>query len=312
MTAAGIERKQSSADLYGRRIMELSDYLAQWSETPSGLTCTYLSQAHRAVANALASLMKKAGLETHIDAVGNVIGRYKSKNALAKTVILASHYDTVTNAGKYDGRLGIVSALAVVEQAARAGREFPFHIDVMAFSEEEGVRFGTSYLGSSAIAGRFDPEFLGRRDAKGVSMSEALRESGFDPDAIAGLAYAKSDIAYYLELHIEQGPVLFESDLPVGIVTAIAGNTRFAVTIEGEAGHAGTVPMPYRHDAAVAAAEIILCVEQRCSRTGLVGTVGRLNVPGGATNVVPGRCELSLDIRSGTDSLRHAAVADIL
>jgi hydantoinase/carbamoylase family amidase len=299
-------------DLFGARIMSMADHLAQWSETPQGLTCTYLSKAHRAVANSLSTTMKAAGLDTHVDAVGNVVGRYKSKNKDAKTVIVGSHYDTVTNAGKYDGRLGVVTAIAVVEYIARMGGELPFHVDVIAFSEEEGVRFGGAYIGSSAIAGRFDFGLLEYRDANGVLLREALREAGFDPAAIPAVAYKPSDLRAYLEVHIEQGPVLFESDLPVGIVTAIAGNSRFNVTIAGEAGHAGTVPMPYRHDAAVAAAEIILCVEQRCSQTGLVGTVGRLVVPDGAGNVVPGRCELSIDVRSGTDRLRHAAVKDIL
>lgn len=299
-------------EAFGARIIELSNHLAQWSETTHGLTCTYLSSAHRAVAGELANLMKKAGLETHTDAVGNVVGRYRSNKQGAKAIIIGSHYDTVTNAGKYDGRLGIVTALAVVEHLAQAGRSLPFHLDVIAFSEEEGVRFSASYIGSSAIAGRFDSAFLQRRDAKGISLADLLREAGFDPALIPSLGRRKGDIAGYLEVHIEQGPVLLESDLPVGIVTAIAGNSRFGVTIDGVAGHAGTMPMSYRHDAAAAAAEIVLCVEQRCSRSGLVGTVGRLSVPEGAINVVPGRCELSLDIRSGSDALRQAAVNDLL
>ena len=316
MSATKSERVCSKAKdreaSFGSRILELSDHLAQWSETPRGLTCTYLSPAHRAVATEVARLMKKAGLETEIDAVGNVVGRYRSANDRAKAVIIGSHYDTVLNAGKYDGRLGIVTALAVVEHLARANRTLPFHLDVIAFSEEEGVRFSASYIGSSAITGRFDPAFLDRRDANGISLADALLRANIDLAAIPALARNKTDILAYLEVHIEQGPVLLESDLPVGIVTAIAGNSRFSVTINGVAGHAGTVPMAYRHDAAAAAAEIVLCVERRCSSTGLVGTVGRLFVPDGAINVVPGNCELSVDIRSGDDALRHAAANDIL
>jgi N-carbamoyl-L-amino-acid hydrolase len=297
---------------FGRRIMALSDDLAQWSETPQGLSCTFLSKAHRDVAKALLTLMRDAGMAADIDAVGNVSGRYVAAQATSRTVIVGSHYDTVPNAGKYDGRLGIVTALAIVEELSRNGRRLPFNFDVIAFSEEEGVRFARSYIGSSAIAGRFDPSDLDRRDVNGVSLKSALQEAGLDPSTIPALARVKDDIACYLEVHIEQGPVLFESDLPVGVVTAIAGNSRYSVSIEGVAGHAGTVPMAYRHDAAAAAAEIVLMVEQRCKRTGLVGTVGQLSVPGGATNVVPGRCDLSLDIRSGTDAIRLAAVSDIL
>jgi hydantoinase/carbamoylase family amidase len=295
----------------GRRIMALCDDLAQWSESPDGLTCTYLSPAHRATADAIIALMKDAGLTTQIDAVGNVVGRYRSHNKNAKTFIVGSHYDTVTNAGKYDGRLGIATALAVVEHLARAGQRLPFHLDVIAFSEEEGVRFPASYIGSSAIAGQFDPDILTRRDAAGVSLAEALRDAGLDPAAIPSLVRRRDDVAGYLEVHIEQGPVLLDMDLPVGIVTAIAGNSRFIVTVNGAAGHAGTVPMSLRHDAAAAAAEIVLYVERRCSQSGLLGTVGRLSVLGGAINVIPACCELSLDIRSGDDTVRKAAVDDI-
>ena len=311
MTAqVGVAAAQPNA--LGTRILELTDSLAQWSESPRALTCTYLTNAHRAVAGEIARLMSNIGLETRIDAVGNVVGRYRSHSLAAKSVIVGSHYDTVANAGKYDGRLGIVTAIAVAEQLAAAGMALPFHLDIIAFSEEEGVRFSSAYIGSSVVAGRFDRGELLRRDAKGVTMEEAMRTAGLDPANIASAARRKDDIAAYLEVHIEQGPVLFESDLPVGVVTAIAGNSRFGVSIEGVAGHAGTVPMAYRHDAAAAAAEVVLCVEQRCSRTGLVGTVGRLAVPDGAPNVVPGRCDLTIDVRSGVDADRRAATKDIL
>jgi N-carbamoyl-L-amino-acid hydrolase len=297
---------------FGAHILELADHLAQWSETPGGLTCTYLSPAHRAVAAEIAALMQKSGLKTHTDAVGNVTGRYPSTHENAKSVILGSHYDTVTNAGKYDGRLGILTGLRVAEQLARVGRKLPFHLEVIAFSEEEGVRFAAPYIGSSAVAGRFDQKLLERRDANGISLAEALREGGVDPAAVPALARRSSDMCAYIEVHIEQGPVLLGSDLPVGIVTAIAGNSRFGVVIEGTAGHAGTVPMSFRHDAAAAAAEIVLFVERRCSRPGLLGTVGRLSVPEGAINVVPGRCELSIDIRSEDDLLRYDAVKHVI
>jgi beta-ureidopropionase / N-carbamoyl-L-amino-acid hydrolase len=297
---------------FGAYILELADHLAQWSETPGGLTCTYLSPAHRAVAAEIAALMQKSGLKTYTDSVGNVTGRYPSADENAKSVIVGSHYDTVTNAGKYDGRLGILTGLLVAEQLARVGRKLPFHLEVIAFSEEEGVRFAAPYIGSSAIAGRFDQKLLERRDANGISLAQALREGGVDLAAVPALARRSSDMCAYIEVHIEQGPVLLGSDLPVGIVTAIAGNSRFGVVIEGTAGHAGTVPMRFRHDAAAAAAEIVLFVERRCSRSGLLGTVGRLSVPEGAINVVPGRCELSIDIRSEDDFLRSDAVKDVI
>jgi hydantoinase/carbamoylase family amidase len=295
---------------FGGRILELTDHLAQWSETPHGLTCTYLSPAHRAVATEISRLMQKAGLQTDTDCVANVVGRYASKHDNARTVIIASHYDTVTNAGKYDGRLGVLTGLLVAEYLARSGKHLPFHLEVIAFSEEEGVRFSAPYIGSSAIAGRFDRASLERRDAKGVSLARALVEAGFDTDAIPKLA--RSDVSAYIEVHIEQGPVLLGSDLPLGIVTAIAGNSRLSVSIEGTAGHAGTVPMSVRNDAAAAAAEVVLCVERRCSKPGLLGTVGRLAVPEGAINVIPSRCELSIDIRSEDDACRHATVKEVL
>jgi beta-ureidopropionase / N-carbamoyl-L-amino-acid hydrolase len=285
---------------FGKRIMALADHLATFSETPDGLTCTYLSPAHQNVAGELVALMKQAGLSVAIDAVGNVAGRYKSEAPGAKTL----------NAGKYDGRLGILAGLVVIEELARQGRRLPFDLELIAFSEEEGVRFSSPYIGSSAVAGRFDPAMLERKDGGGVPLAEAIRESGFNLDAIPRIARANDSLVGYLELHIEQGPVLLNEGLPVGIVTAIAGNVRHAVTIEGEAGHAGTVPMGLRHDALVAASEIVLYVEKRCSQPGLVGTVGRLSVPNSAINVIPRRCEFTLDIRSGDDAVRDAAVAD--
>ena len=280
--------------------MALADRLAAWSETPDGLTCTYLSPAHRAVASELAALMANAGLAVEIDPVANVVGRYRSTNPSARTVIVASHYDTVCNAGKYDGRLGILVPLVVVEHFAHTGERLPFNLELIAFSEEEGMRFSTAYIGSSAVTGRFDPQVLNRLDAKGISLAESLRDAGYDPGLIPKLARRGSDLAAYLEVHIEQGPVLLDADVPIGVVTSIAGNTRYAVTIDGEAGHAGTVPMALRHDALAAGAEIVLLVERRCCEPGLTGTVGRLTTADGATNLIPGHCDLTIDIRSPT------------
>jgi beta-ureidopropionase / N-carbamoyl-L-amino-acid hydrolase len=298
---------------FGRRIIELADRLAQWSEISDGLTCTYLSPAHRAVAADIRDWMRQAGLTTAIDAVGNVIGRYPAADPAARTLIVASHYDTVRNAGKYDGRLGVLAALVLVEHLQRLGHKLPFHLDVIAFSEEEGVRFATSFLGSSAVAGRFDPALLDRRDADGHTLAATMRAAGLDPAQVPALARRGEELLGYLEVHIEQGPVLLEEGLPVGIVSVIAGTVRRMVMITGTAGHAGTVPMARRHDAAAAAAEIVLYVERRCAQAPtLVGTVGQLAVPGGAINIIPGRCALSLDIRAADDATRDAAVSDIM
>jgi beta-ureidopropionase / N-carbamoyl-L-amino-acid hydrolase len=298
---------------FGQRIVDLAARLAQWSDTPDGLTCTYLTPAHRAVAAELQKWMRDAGMSAEIDAVGNVVGRYRSDNPSARTLVLGSHYDTVRNAGRYDGRLGILTALVAVEHLHRSGRKLPFHVDVIAFSEEEGVRFSTPYIGSSAIAGKFDASILDRSDGEGNRLGDVMRTAGLDSKFIPTLARQPQDLIGYLEVHIEQGPVLLHENLPVGIVTSIASSVRQRVSITGTAGHAGTVPMALRRDAAAAAAEIVLYMERRCAAAPtLVGTVGELCVPGGAINVIPGYCELTIDIRAGDDQTRDAAVSDVL
>jgi beta-ureidopropionase / N-carbamoyl-L-amino-acid hydrolase len=297
---------------FGGRIVALCDELAQFSEEPGRLTCTYFSPAHRAAARQLQSWMQAAGLETRIDIVGNVIGRYRSASPNAKRLIVGSHYDTVRDAGRYDGRLGIMTALIVIEELTRRHHRLPFHLEVIAFAEEEGVRFGSAYLGSRVVAGRFEPQVLERRDANGASVADVIRVAGGNPDDIPALARRPDDLLGYLEVHIEQGPVLLDADLPLGIVSAIAGGVRYAAAITGVAGHAGTVPMGLRHDAAAAAAELTLFLESLCRETsGLVGTVGQLNVPNGAINVIPGRCELTLDIRSEDEGKLTRAIADV-
>jgi N-carbamoyl-L-amino-acid hydrolase len=202
--------------------------------------------------------------------------------------------------------------LVLVAAQHRAGLRFPFDLELIAFSEEEGLRFGKAYIGSSAAAGRFDPQLLQRRDAAGISLTQALRDAGHDPAAIDRLARRREDLLGYIELHIEQGPVLLAEGIPIGVVTSIAGASRYSVTVRGAAGHAGTVPMPLRHDAAAAAAEMILLVERRCAqKPDVVGTVGQIVIANAAANVIPGRCEFSLDIRSGHDAAREAATSDI-
>jgi N-carbamoyl-L-amino-acid hydrolase len=304
---------QLSAPQLGAAILDRARELAQWTELPEGLMCTYFSEAHKAAAAQLRDWMTAAGMETEIDPVGNVIGRYAGENPGAKALIIGSHYDTVANAGQFDGRLGILTAIAVVEHLHRMRRKLPFHIDVMAFSEEEGVRFSAPYLGSGAIAGHFDESALARRDANDISLASVLRKEGVGLETIQKLARRSETLRGYLEVHIEQGPVLLQKDLPVGIVTSVTGSARYRVSVQGAAGHAGTVPMPLRRDAAAAAAEIVLAVERRCrASANLVGTVGQLTVPNGVINVIPGSCELSLDIRSVDDGTRSAATHDIM
>jgi len=297
---------------FGKRIIDLARRLARFSETPDALTCTYFSPAHKAVAAELRNQMQAAGMTAAVDAVGNVVGHYPSAAATAKTFLIGSHDDTVANAGAFDGRLGILTGLVAIEFLHRAGRRLPFHLDLIAFAEEEGVRFSAPYLGSAVVAGRFDDSLLTRTDAAGVTLGQLLEDHNIDLAAIRGLGRAADTLCGYLEVHIEQGPVLLERNLPVGIVSAIAGSARFRVAVRGTAGHAGTVPMRLRHDAAAAAAEMILAVERRCATGGaLVGTVGQVAVPHGLINVIAGRCEFSLDIRAGDDATRDAAIADI-
>jgi allantoate deiminase/N-carbamoyl-L-amino-acid hydrolase len=298
---------------FGAQVMDWAETLGAVSDSEEGLTCAYMTPAHQRSAAQLAEWMREAGMQVHIDAVGNVVGRYAAGQADAKVLMTGSHYDTVRNGGKYDGRLGILLPIALVRHLNELGERLPFHLEVVGFAEEEGVRFQGTFLGSSAITGRFDPELLDKRDADGVTMREALVAAGHEPSAIPAIARDTARLLGFVEVHIEQGPVLLERGLPVGVVTAIAGSSRYLVELSGVASHAGTTPMDMRRDAAAAAAEIVLLVEARCGGRGsLVGTVGQLEVPSGSVNVVPGQCRLSLDIRAAVDAERLAAVDDIL
>jgi OHCU decarboxylase len=298
---------------FGPSIMQMAETIGAWSDAADGLTCAYLTEAHRRTAAQLADWMAEAGMEAHIDAVGNVVGRYAASMPNAKTLVTGSHYDTVRNGGKYDGRLGILLPIALVRHLKQRGERLPFDLEVIGFAEEEGVRFKSTFLGSSAVAGRFDNAQLDQQDEHGITMGQALADAGHDARQIGAIARDPASLLGFVEVHIEQGPVLLERGLPLGVVTAIAGSSRYLVELTGLASHAGTTPMGMRKDAAAAAAEIVLLVERRCSAGGsLVGTVGQLEVPGGSVNVVPGQCRLSLDIRAADDATRLAAVDDIL
>jgi allantoate deiminase/N-carbamoyl-L-amino-acid hydrolase len=251
-------------------------------------------------------------MAAEFDALGNVVGRYAAATPDAPVVLTGSHFDTVVGAGKYDGIFGILSAIACVHDLNARGRRLPYTFEVVAFGDEEGVRFGVSMIGSRALAGRFDPATLDKRDANGVALRDALVACGGDPAAIPSLA--RTRVAAFVETHIEQGPVLLDEGLPVGIVTGIAGGSRIRVRLTGLAGHAGTVPMPGRQDALAAAAEMVLAIEAHCRERAdlLVGTVGKLAVAGGgAINVIPGAVEFTLDLRSADDAARKRAVGAI-
>ena len=298
---------------FGATIMGWAEVIGAWSDADDGLTCAYLTEAHRNTAAQLATWMMDAGMQVQIDAVGNVVGRYLSDQPDAKTLMTGSHYDTVRDGGKYDGRLGILLPIAVVRHLHQRGEKLPFNLEVVGFAEEEGVRFKSTFLGSNAITGRFDPALLDQVDADGISMRAALNSAGHDVNAIGAIARTPADLLGFVEVHIEQGPVLLERGLALGVVTAIAGSSRFLLNLTGLASHAGTTPMLMRKDAAAAAAEIVLLVERRCQHgAALVGTVGQLQVPNGSVNVIPGHCQLSLDIRAASDDVRMAAVTDIL
>ncbi len=297
---------------FGHSMMEWSETIGAWSDEETGLTCAYMTPTHQKTATQIASWMTDAGMQVEIDAVGNVVGRYLSPNPDAKSLLTGSHYDTVRNGGKYDGREGILLPIAVVKHMNERNEKLPFHLEIIAFSEEEGVRFKSTFLGSNAVIGQFDLALLDKVDADGISMREALLAAGHDVAAIPTIARQPAEVLGYVEVHIEQGPVLLERNLPVGIVTSIAGSCRYLVELQGVASHAGTTPMHMRKDAAPAAAEIILYVENRCGQTpSLVGTVGQLQVPNGSVNVIPGACHFSLDIRAADDASRDAAVTDI-
>jgi N-carbamoyl-L-amino-acid hydrolase len=300
----------------GEQVWDWAEALAVHSDPgfkeQGQLTVTYLTDAHRACAVQLMAWMTDCGFdEVRLDAVGNVVGVYHGTGS--QRLLTGSHYDTVRNGGKYDGRLGILVPMVCVRALHRAGRRLPFGIEVVGFAEEEGQRYKATFLGSGALLGQFDPAWLAQTDADGISMQQAMQHAGLD---VAGIPALKRDPAAYLgfvEVHIEQGPVLNALDLPLGVVTSINGGRRFVGEVTGMASHAGTTPMGQRRDAAAAVAELILFVEQRASAVpDIVGTVGLLDVPGGSINVVPGRCRFSLDLRATTDPVRDALVDDVL
>jgi len=302
----------------GQRVWDWQETLAQHSDPgyaeQGQLTVTYLTDAHRACAQRISHWMRDCGFDdVQIDAVGNVVGRYHPATPGAQYLMTGSHYDTVRNGGKYDGRLGIFVPMACVQKLHAAGQRLPFGLEVVAFAEEEGQRYRATFLGSGALTGHFDPAWLDQQDADGITMREAMQHAGLCPDDIPALQRDPAQYLGFVEVHIEQGPVLNELNLPLGIVTSINGSVRCVGEVMGTASHAGTTPMDRRRDAAAAVAELVLFAEQRAAQDGdSVATVGMLAVPGGSVNVVPGRCTFSLDMRAPTDAQRDALAADIV
>jgi len=294
-------------------VWDCAELLARHSDVDDNLTVTYLTPAHQACQHQLAHWMRECGFdEVEIDAVGNVVGVYHGTNEGAPRLLTGSHFDTVRNGGKYDGRLGIFVPLVCVRELHQQKKRLPFDLEVIAFAEEEGQRYKATFLGSGAVIGRFDFSWLDQKDADGISMRDAMLAAGRDPAHIEALKRDPAQYMGFVEVHIEQGPVLNELDLPLGVVTSINGSVRYLGEVIGMASHAGTTPMDRRRDAAAAVAELLLYVEKRAAQVPhLVGTVGMLNVPSGSINVVPGRCQFSLDIRATTNEVRDAMAHDV-
>jgi allantoate deiminase len=292
------------------QVLERCAVLGAISEEEGRLTRRSYTPALRRANDQAAAWMRAAGMEVREDAAGSLVGHYPADRSAARTLLIGSHLDSVRDAGRYDGPLGVLVGVAAVESLHRAGRRLPFAVEVVAWADEEGLRFGASYLGSMAAAGCFDQSLLELKDQDGVALAEAMAAFGGDPQLIAQDARRPADLLAYLEVHIEQGPQLEARDLPLAVVTAIQGSTRAALRLAGTAGHAGTVPMELRRDALCAAAEIVLAAEAAARATpGLVATVGQIAALPGAGNVIPGAAALSLDIRHPEDATRLAAVA---
>lgn len=287
-------------------VLARCDHLATLTATPGRIHRAYLTPEHAAANSVTAAWMAAAGMDTWTDAAGNIVGRYAGTDPDAPALLLGSHLDTVPDAGRYDGPLGVMLAIAVVARLHARGERLPFAIEVFGFGDEEGTRFGATLLGSRAVAGTWDPRWWELEDADGVTLVEAFQSFGLDPSRVGEAARSRESVLGYLEAHIEQGPYLEESGRPLGVVSAIAGARRFQLTLTGKAGHAGGVPMERRRDALVGAARAVLDVERLARAMDCVATVGMIEVAPGAANVIPGEATFSLDVRAATDETRDA------
>ncbi|MEO9210019.1 MAG: M20 family metallo-hydrolase, partial [Ginsengibacter sp.] len=287
-----------------KKIQERIQSLGACSDDPSCVNRTFGTKAFKEGSDQIANWMREAGLQTHVDNIGNVIGLLVSSNPDAKTFVIGSHFDTVMNAGKFDGPLGIIMGIDLAENIIQKKMDLPFHLEIIAFSEEEGVRFHAAYLGSKVLVGNFEQSLFARKDEDGTSLGQVLKSLEYDSTKIMNDKIPAENWLGYLEIHIEQGPVLYEKKVPVGIVSAIAGQKRIEIKFSGRAGHAGTVPMNMRSDALCAAAHFIVGVEEYASheRRNMVATVGKINIPNSASNVIPGKVICTLDIRSADET----------
>ena len=310
--------KTNCHPLQGQQVWDWQEDLAQYSDPgfkeAGQLTVTYLTEAHLACSQSIQNTMKQAGFdEVYVDAVGNVVGRYHPSMPGAKYLMTGSHFDTVRNGGKYDGRLGIFVPIACVQKLAQAQQRLPIGLEVVAFAEEEGQRYKATFLGSGALVGQFNPDWLTQTDANGISMREAMKKAGLNENEIPNIQRKPADYVGFVEVHIEQGPVLNELNLPLGVVSSINGSVRYVCEMVGMASHAGTTPMDRRRDAVCAVAELALYMEKRAAADGdSVATIGQLQVPNGSINVVPGKCTFSMDMRAPLDPQRDALEKDVL
>ena len=313
-----LNEKFQTYPVLGAEVWDWHEWLAQYSDAgfveQGQLSVSYLTPAHLACARTLQLGMQACGFdEVTIDAVGNVVGRYHAANPQAPWLLTGSHYDTVRNAGKYDGRLGIFVPMACVREWVRAGKRPPVGLEVVAFAEEEGQRYKATFLASSALTGSFDMNWLCQTDVQGITMQQALQTAGLNTNAIASIKRNANNYIGFVEVHIEQGPVLHSLHLPLGVVTSINGSLRYLIEITGTASHAGTTPMDQRQDAVAAFAQWAVEVEKRARLDAdSVATIGMLHVPQGSINVVPGSCHFSLDMRAPTDKQRDELAKDIL
>lgn len=300
------------AHKFGEEIFARIDRLAAISESPHRLTRRFLTPEHARVNRLVGEWMQAAGMQVQIDAAANVVGRYEGSAPGLPALLIGSHLDTVRDAGKYDGALGVLTGISAVAALHEAGERLPFAVEVIGFGDEEGLRYRSTFLGSRALTGSLELGLLDSVDEDGISLREAF--DGFDlaPERLRDAVRSPDDFVGYVEVHIEQGPVLESEDLPVGVVTSIAGATRLDVQLRGVAGHAGTVPMRHRQDALAGAAELVQFIETRCTHGNLVGTVGQLTVQPGAVNVIPGEVAFTVDVRAPDDASRRSAVDDIV
>ncbi|QCT20333.1 allantoate amidohydrolase [Jejubacter calystegiae] len=298
----------SASQLAAARVMERADHLADISETPRGLTRIYLSPEHLRANALVGHWMEQAGMRVWQDSVGNICGRYEGEQAGAPALLLGSHLDTVRDAGRYDGMLGVLTAIEVVQALHDRGRRLPMAVEIVGFGDEEGTRFGITLLGSRGLTGDWPSEWLQQQDAQGISVAQALANAGLDGANIGQAARNREEIAAYLELHIEQGPCLEQEGLALGVVQAINGARRLTCRFTGLAGHAGTVPMNHRQDALAASAEWMMAVESITKQHGRqqVATIGTLSCAPGAVNVIPGEVTLTLDVRGPEDEALEA------